>query len=169
VLVQHYVFSGKYLMKIWKYLSANKIFLDIALENKEKLIQFLAQIPEKLGYAASMDDVAERLRNREKTMSTGIGNGVAIPHAVHPNIADPILVFVRPESPLEFDALDNEPVDIIFGLIMPERKTHLHIRLLAGISRLCKNQAFAEAARTINDPVILLENIRALEKDMAFH
>jgi mannitol/fructose-specific phosphotransferase system IIA component (Ntr-type) len=156
-------------MKIWEYLSADKIFLDIPLENKEKLIWFLATIPEKLGYEASADEVAEKLLNREKTMSTGIGRGVAIPHAIHPKVASPLLVFIRPESPMHFDSLDNQPVDIVFGLIMPEGKTHLHIQILAGISRVCKNRNFLIAARSINDPTILLDNIRALEKDMAFH
>jgi mannitol/fructose-specific phosphotransferase system IIA component (Ntr-type) len=80
-----------------------------------------------------------------------------------------LLVFIRPEKPIEFNSLDNEPVDIVFGLIMPERKTHLHIQILAGISRVCKNQAFLDVARSINDPVILLDNIRTLEKEMAFH
>lgn len=156
-------------MKIWKYLSADKIFLDIPLENKEKLIRFLAKIPEKSGYEASADDVTERLMNRENTMSTGIGKGIAIPHANHPNVAAPLLVFIRPESPIDFDSLDNQPVDIVFGLIMPEGKTHLHIQILAGISRVCKNWNFSIAARSINDQVVLLDNIRALEKDMAFH
>lgn len=156
-------------MKIWQYLSADKIFLDVPLENKEKLIRFLAQIPEKSGIEASSDDVAERLMNREKTMSTGIGRGIAIPHATHPEVTDPLLVFLRPETPVDFDSLDNHPVDIVFGLIMPEKKTHLHIQILAGISRVCKNRNFLVAARSIKDPKILLDNIRALEKDMAFH
>jgi nitrogen PTS system EIIA component len=156
-------------MKIWKYLCANKIFLDIPVKNKEQLIRFIAKIPEKSGYEASADEVAKRLLNREKTMSTGIGLGIAIPHADHPNVAAPLLVLIRPEKPIDFDSLDNEPVDIVFGLIMPERKTHLHIQLLAGISRVCKNQVFLEAARSINDPIILLNNIRNLEKDMDFH
>ena len=159
----------EYLMKIWKYLSTHKIFLDIPIENKEKLIRFLAKIPEKLGYEASAEEVAERLINRENTMSTGIGRGIAIPHATHPNVAAPLLVFIRPENPIDFDSLDNKPVDIVFGLIMPERKTNLHIQILAGISRVCKNQTFLDAARSIDDPVILLDNIRALENDMAFH
>jgi nitrogen PTS system EIIA component len=162
-------FFWKYLMKIWKYLSGHKIFLDIPVENKENLIRFIAKIPEKSGYEASSDEVARRLMNREKTMSTGIGKGIAIPHADHPKVAAPLLVFIRPETPIDFDSLDNEPVDIVFGLIMPERKTHLHIQILAGISRVCKNQAFLDAARSINDPIILLDNIRALEKEMAFH
>ncbi len=156
-------------MKIWKYLSANKIFLDIPFENKDNLIRFIAKISETLGYEASADEIAEKLMNRENTMSTGIGKGIAIPHADHPKVAAPLLVFIRPEKPIDFDSLDNEPVDIVFGLIMPERKTHLHIQILAGISRVCKNQAFLDAARSINDPVILLDNIRALEKEMAFH
>jgi mannitol/fructose-specific phosphotransferase system IIA component (Ntr-type) len=156
-------------MKIWKYLSANKIFLDIQAQNKENLIRFIAKIPEKSGYEASADEVAQRLMNRENTMSTGIGRGVAIPHADHPNIAAPLLVLIRPESPIDFNSIDHEPVDIVFGLIMPEGKTHLHIQILAGISRVCKNPAFLDAVRSINDPVKLLDNIRALENEMAFH
>ena len=155
-------------MKIWKYLDADKIFLDVPLENKKKLIQFLAKIPEKCGHDISADDVAERLMNREKTMSTGIGRGIAIPHATHAEVTDPIIAFIRPKSPIEFDSLDNHPVDIVFGLIMPENKTHLHIQILAGISRVCKNRNFLSAARSINDPELFLNNIRGLEKDMAF-
>ncbi|MFO8085173.1 MAG: PTS sugar transporter subunit IIA [Desulfobacterales bacterium] len=156
-------------MKIWKFLGANKIFLDIPLGNKDELIWFLSKIPEKSGYTVSPDEVAERLMNRENTMSTGIGKGIAIPHAVHPNVPAPLLVFIRPEFPIEFDALDNERVDIIFGLVMPEGKTYLHIQILAGISRVCKNQAFLDAARSIKAPGAFLDNIRALEEDMAFH
>jgi nitrogen PTS system EIIA component len=156
-------------MKIWKYLSPNKMFLDIPLENKKNLIHFLAKIPEQLGYMVSSDEIAERLIHRENTMSTGIGRGIAIPHATHPAISAPFLVFIRPESPIDFDSLDKVPVDVIFGLIMPEKKTHLHIQILAGISRVCKNPLFLNTARSVHDPVKLLDNIRALEKDMDFH
>ncbi len=156
-------------MKIWKHLSTSKIFLDIPLGNKDELIRFLSKIPEKSGYMVPPDEVAERLMNRENTMSTGIGKGIAIPHADHPKVPAPLLVFIRPEFPIEFNALDNEPVDIIFGLVMPEGKIHLHIQILAGISRVCKNPAFLEAARRIKDSRAFLDNIQALEEDMAFH
>ena len=156
-------------MKIWKYLSADKIFLDIPLENKKMLIRFLARIPEGLGVADSSDEIARRLMDRENTMSTGVGKGIAIPHAVYPDIHAPILVFLRPEKPVNFESLDDQPVDIVFGLIMPEKKTHLHIQILAGISRVCKNDVFLKAARSINDPVMLLNDIRNLEQDMDFH
>lgn len=145
------------------------IFLDAALKNKDEALNFVADAFSQTGAAADKASIYGCMADREKIMSTGIGRGIGIPHAECVHACKPAVAIVRPEKPLDFEALDGLPVDIILAVIVPPKKATLHLRLLAGISRLCKHTLFLEAARSAQTSGELLKQIRAIEETMAFH
>lgn len=89
--------------------------------------------------------VLERIEEREKLGSTGFGRGVAIPHARIPGLSRPVAVFFRLEAPVEFDAADGMPVNIVFGLLSPEAAGAAHLHALAAISRMMRDDAMHAA------------------------
>lgn len=84
--------------------------------------------------------VAEQIGQREALGSTGFGRGVAIPHSRLPDLQRPVAAFLRLDAPVDFDAADGMPVDIIFGLLSPETCGTAHLRALAAISRMMRDQ-----------------------------
>jgi mannitol/fructose-specific phosphotransferase system IIA component (Ntr-type) len=156
-------------MKIWKKISPDRIFLDVPLPNKDNVLRFVADVCEQKKVVTDAQAVYNGLKAREETMSTGVGNGVAFPHTANPEAEDAAVLLIRPHEPVDFDSLDNLPADIIVGLIIPKNKTALHLQLLAGVSRLCRNRKFLSAVRQTGDPKDLWETIRMLEEEMPFH
>jgi PTS system nitrogen regulatory IIA component len=97
----------------------------------------------------------DRLLERERLGSTGIGGGIAIPHARMPALAKPIGLFARIAQPIDFDAVDDRPVDIVFLLVAPEGAGADHLKALARVSRLLRD-------RTLVDKLRATENADAL-------
>ena len=156
-------------MKICNFLKAEHIFLDVTIPNKDDVLQFLADTGHKVGLVRNKKGLLEGLRRRERIMSTGVGDGIALPHAAASDVVDASVLLVRLAIPIDFDSLDTVPVDIILALILPEGQTHLHLRLLAGLSRLCKSPEFLALIRMSHDTESLVQALHSLEEQMAFH
>lgn len=90
-------------------------------------------------YGLDRSQVLERILERENLGSTGFGRGVAIPHARVPLVEKPVAVFLRLSSPVAFEAADDMPVDLVFGLLSPEAAGVVHLHALAAISRLMRD------------------------------
>ena len=156
-------------MKIYKRLSAEHIFLNVSLKDKDEVIHFVADTFARDGVVTHARLLYDSLIEREETMSTGIGNGIGIPHAASGETHDPALLLIRLADSIDFDALDKLPVDIILALIVPENRTHLHIQILAGISRLCKRAEFLDFVRQTHNANDLWQEIKRIEEEIAFH
>jgi PTS system nitrogen regulatory IIA component len=89
--------------------------------------------------------VRHRLQEREKLGSTGFGRGVAIPHARLAQLDAPVAAFLRLEQPVGFEAADDMPVDLVFGLLSPEQAGVVHLHALAAISRMMRDERMHEA------------------------
>lgn len=119
-------------------------------------------------YGLDPAEVLERIEERERLGSTGFGRGVAIPHARHADIARPVAVFLRLESPVGFDAADDMPVDLVFGLLSPEQAGAAHLHALAAISRMMRDERMHEAlSQATSDEALygLLSNV--IDRDAA--
>ena len=97
--------------------------------------------------ASTCADIFDTLLQRERLGSTGVGRGIAIPHGRVPALEAIVSVFARLEEPIDFEALDNEPVDLIFLLLAPEHAGADHLKALARISRLLREPASIERLR----------------------
>ncbi len=156
-------------MKIYKRLRDEHIFLNAPLKDKDEVFRFLADTFTRSGVVDNSALLYESMIERERTMSTGIGNRIGIPHAASSEATHPAVILIRLADPIDFVALDGLPVDIILALVIPENQTTLHLQILAGISRLCKKNEFLNHVRQAEDPNELLEGIQRIEEEMIFH
>jgi PTS system nitrogen regulatory IIA component len=121
-------------MKISDLLSPADVMIDVRTSGKPALLQeFAARAAAGLGLPA--DQVASYLLKREDLGSTGIGKGIAIPHARLPELPRPCGLLARLKSPVEFDAIDGQPVDIVFVLLLPAAAETDALAALALVSR----------------------------------
>lgn len=99
--------------------------------SKKKLLQYFSAFIAQ--YAPNLNDqeVFDCLLSRERLGSTGIGNGVAVPHARSPRCHAPIAAFLKLADPVDFDAIDGDPVDLVFVLLVPEEADETHLLLLS--------------------------------------
>ena len=103
------------------------------------------------------DIVLAALRQREETMSTGIGFGIAIPHASSDRVDKVVAAFGRSHSGIEFDSLDNEPVHFIVLFIVPKDQFQTHLRTLAAIAKFLNDRTVRERLRTAKNAQELLD------------
>lgn len=129
-------------MKINDILSLDTILAEIKANNKESVIEELADFLYQKNMISDKSEVVRVLLEREQLGSTGIGENVAIPHAKMKGIDEIIAVFGISKKGVEFDSLDRKPVNFIFMLIAPENAAGTHLKALARISRLLKNPEF---------------------------
>src|SRR3546814_3034839 len=104
-------------------------------------------------------DILGSLSAREKLGSTGLGHGVAIPHGRMACVDDSIGAFIRLRHPLDYDAHDGHPVDLIFGLLVPQGATEAHLKHLAAIAEMFSDETFCKAARSVSDDAALFKLI----------
>lgn len=156
-------------MKIWKLLTAESIFLNIDLTDKDGVLRFAAEQFARQGAVENAQLLYEGMRTREQVLSTGIGNGIGIPHTAGTYANEGAILLIRLARPIDFNALDDLPVDIVLALVVPNDKTALHLQILAGISRLCRNPSFLGTVRKARNSEDLLEKIKDIEEEMAFH
>jgi nitrogen PTS system EIIA component len=118
----------------------------LKVNNKKQAIQELAKRAAELT-GQSERAILEILLQREKLGSTAVGNGVAIPHGTLPKLGRLFGLFARLERAIDFEALDGQPVDLIFLLLAPEAAGADHLKALARISRLLRNRAMCAKLR----------------------
>jgi fructose-specific phosphotransferase system IIA component len=109
-------------------------------------------------------DIKKALIEREKSMSTGIGNGVAIPHCTSSKIENTVFIMSLPSRGIDFDSIDNEPVYIVILLIVPKNKLTQHIKTLANIARLMKNETLRSKLMTLKIPESIIKTIKDFEQ-----
>ena len=116
----------------------------IEASGKDEILEDLSDL---FASAWSLDKqlVLEHLTERERLGSTGFGRGVAIPHARFPDINRPIAAIAKLSQPVEFDAADGMPVDLVFGLLSPDSSGVTHLHALAAVSRLVRDDRMHEA------------------------
>ena len=133
-------------MEIADLLVPRGILAQLRVGNKKAALQEIVR------RAAAMTGVAERrlydaLAERERRESTGIGRGIAIPHAKLAELSSLIGLFARLERPIPFEAIDDQPVDLVFVLLAPAASGAEHLRALARVSRLLRDAAICQKLR----------------------
>ncbi len=132
----------------------NAVYLDIRADSKRQLLKHLTY---KAATALSIepDALFTQLMDVEKTVTSGIGEGLAIPHVKAADISSPYGLFARTAAPVEFDAVDDRPVDLVYMLISPNDSSPDYLRHLAKVSRLLRDRSLCEKLRGAdNDNVV---------------
>ena len=137
-------------MKISDLLSPTDVMFDVRISNKRALLgEFAARAADGLGQPA--DRVASCLLKREELGSTGIGRGVAIPHARLPDLQRPYGLFAKLKAPVEFDAIDGQAVDVVFVLLLPAAAEHEALAVLALVARTLRSPETLARLRAARD------------------
>ena len=141
-------------MNIVDILAPQGVFQRLKAANKKKLLLDLAHRAAPL-IGGKEDKIFETLWEREKLATTGVGHGVAIPHGRLPKLERITGVFVRLEEAIDFEAVDDAPVDLVFLLLTPEEAGADHLKALARVSRLMRNTGMCEKLRAAPDKAAL--------------
>jgi PTS system nitrogen regulatory IIA component len=141
-------------MQLTEILAPGAVKVLPKVSSKKRLFCDLAEAAQAV-HGISQSDALGALQEREALGQTGVGDGVALPHARLPGLDRVRGVFVRLEQPLEFDALDRKPVDLVFALFAPEDAGVTHLKALALVSRTLRDGALCAKLRANADPAIL--------------
>lgn len=133
-------------MKVSDILSTDSVFAELKANNKRQLLQELSV---KAATVTKLDErtLSDAIMERENLGSTGYGRGTAFPHARIEGAKTVKAVFARLSSPIDFDAIDTKPVDLVFMLISPETDGADHLTALATLSRILKNDDTCDKLR----------------------
>ena len=141
-------------MKIKDFLSASNVAIDVRASDKASLLQELAaRAASALGLSAKA--VANEIEKRDELGSTGIGDGVSIPHARFREIEKPFGLLVRLKQPIEFDAIDGQPVDIVFLIVLPAASQLDQLNCLAAVARKLRDREVLRKLREAADAAAL--------------
>ncbi|KAA5602930.1 PTS IIA-like nitrogen regulatory protein PtsN [Blastochloris sulfoviridis] len=137
-------------MPLSDLVAPNAVYPSLRVNSKKQALQELAERAAELT-GHSEREIFETLLQRERLGSTGVGNGIAIPHGKMAKMDRLFGLFARLEKPIDFEALDGEPVDLIFLLLAPESAGADHLKALARIARLLRDQDIAQRLRASRD------------------
>lgn len=137
-------------MKLSAILTPARVASGLVVTSKKKALEELSRL---LAQGAGLDeqDILNGLSAREKLGSTGLGHGVAIPHGRLNGVKNSVGAFVRLKHPVDYDAHDGQPVDLLFGLIVPAAATEEHLKHLASIAEKFSDDGFCKDARAAGD------------------
>ncbi len=136
-------------MKVSEFLDAKSIVVELKAENKKEVLEELCETLVAADDSLDHDKMVGILLDRERLGSTGVGEGVAIPHGKMGNLDGLIACFGRSPEGVEFEAVDKKPVHLFFLLFAPENSAGIHLKALAKISRLLKRPSVREALLSV--------------------
>ena len=150
-------------MQLTDLLTPDRIRIPLKSSTKDELLRELVEVVSNGHDASQQEELLRAVRDREAVLSTGIGNGVAIPHGKSSILPELRMAAGTAAKPVEFDALDGQPVRLIFLLVGPETAAGPHIKALSRIARLIRSDEIRErlmAARNADD---FLKALRSAE------
>lgn len=119
-----------------QFLVAERITCGLDLSSKKRLLQALAGLLAAGDGVLTQEAVFEHLLERERLGSTGLGHGIALPHSRMEDVTQARGAFIRLRQGIDYDAIDNRPVDLAFALIVPEEANETHLQLLSALARM---------------------------------
>ena len=151
-------------MLISDLLSPERIRCDVHSSSKKRLLEIISRELARNSDGLNQREVFESLCARERLGSTGLGKGVAIPHGRVKGSHDVQASFIRLKKPLPFDAIDGEPVDLLFAIAVPEDCNEDHLRLLAQVAELFSDPDLLMQLRAAEDSGKLLKLLSSTRK-----
>jgi mannitol/fructose-specific phosphotransferase system IIA component (Ntr-type) len=145
------------------YAAPDLIAIGLEAADKEHLLQQMVDLLVRTRRVVESQVIMRELLKREHVMSTGIGGGIALPHALSNDIQELALVFARTRTPVEFQALDGNPVDLVFMAVGPKSASNVYVKLLARVSRLLQSEDFKGGLRAAASPEDVLAVFRREE------
>jgi PTS system nitrogen regulatory IIA component len=135
-------------MEIAQILSPDRVMSDVPDRSKKAALETLASLIAGADPALTQTEVFNSLITRERLGSTGLGQGVALPHGRLKDGEQTLGAFIRLESAIDFDAVDHKPVDLLFALLVPEESTDEHLQILSHLAELFSQPEVLNRLRT---------------------
>ena len=150
-------------MKISDILTEDLVVAGLKGKSKDGIIEAMITIVSHSPKVLDKDKVRAAIFEREKIMSTGVGNGFAIPHGKTDAVSDIVAAFAVTEEEIDYDSLDEKPVRLVFLLVGKDNLVGPHIKLLSRISRLMNKEDFRKRLLTVETPKEILDLFRQEE------
>lgn len=147
-------------MHIGELLTADRVLCNAASASKKRALEQLSALIAGGQTEPNQKEVFDSLLARERLGSTGLGHGVAIPHGRVKNGTDTLAAVLKLEQGVDFDAVDGQPVDLLFGLLVPEQSAEIHLQLLAQLAQMFSDPEFVVQLRQSGSAEHLYQLIR---------
>lgn len=144
-------------MEIKDILSLDCTHCAVPVTSKKRVLQYISDVASKKIPSLDEEEILNSLICRERMGSTGIGNGIAIPHGRISGIDEPLAVVVTSESGIDFESIDNQLVDIFFAIMVPAEKADGHLQTLAKIAQKLSNKDTIKKIRKATSNNLLFE------------
>ena len=135
-----------------RILPPDRVRCDVPAASRKRTLQVLGEIFADADPALTGQSVFDLLVARERLGSTGLGEGCALPHARVPGLGRTLAAFLRLGRGVDFDAPDHRPVDLVFGLLVPEESTEEHLEILSSIARVFADDHVRSSIRSAKEP-----------------
>jgi len=150
---------------LWQILDPGCIELAVKARKKEEALAELVELLARAGRIESPEELTRALLARERLTSTGVGDGIAIPHAMLAGLGETLMAFGRKPEGLPFDSIDRKPVQLIFLLAGPRGREVSHLQLLSRLARLLRDPDFRRGLMSAEEPQEVLDLLRAREEE----
>jgi len=147
-------------MQLSEILTTSCTSCDVPVTSKKRILEKICQLAVNQVTDIGEEELLESLLDREKMGSTGIGNGIAIPHGRLPNANKAVAVLLTTQQSIDFDAIDNRDVDIFIALFVPENSCKEHLNTLQSIAKLFSDKKMIKQVRRCNDDQALYNLIQ---------
>lgn len=131
-------------MQISDILSPERVLCGVNTGSKKATLEILANLIASTGVGLTQIEVFDSLLTRERLGSTGLGHGIALPHGRLKHCNKTLGAFIRLQSGIDYDAIDKQPVDLLFALLVPEEATQEHLEILSKLAEMFSNKEFLE-------------------------
>ncbi len=152
-------------MQISVLLSPARVACHQESSSKKRSLELLSHLLSTALPAYSEGELFDSLIGRERLGSTGLGHGVALPHGRINGLETPIAAFVTLQTGVDYDAIDNQPVDLLFALLVPEESTDEHLQILARLAAMFSDAELCTALRNCNSAEQCLDQINHWDAD----
>ncbi len=152
-------------MKLSDILAPEHVLCGVSVASKKRVLELASEMLAAGGATVSQGVIQDSLIARERLGSTGFGHGVAIPHGRVRNLTKAMALFVQLSEPVDYDAIDGQPVDLLFILVVPEESTDEHLQMLAQLAEMFSDHALCRTLRECQDNEQLHGLITGWSKD----
>lgn len=148
-------------MNITDLIAPARVVCRSDVASKKRVLDLVSELIASGGSGCGSREIFDSLVGRERLGSTGLGHGVALPHGRIPGAEQALGAFVKLARGVDFDAIDQQPVDLVFALLVPEHFTDEHLKILAHLAEMFSDRAFCQSLREAADDATLYQRLAA--------